>query len=598
MNARKKLLEKFLATIIPLACTVTGINAMALSASAATQTQDGIEATLTVVSEETGGNLDANLVVANANNFDLENVSIDFISPSGYVLSESSQIPNAIEILKAGEQRTFSVEYVKAEELPSETEEVSTTKPSVVPVNNIQPVQQNNSNTNNNNSSNSGNNRSGNITPISNNPNNSSQNATPNTGDSFPMPLLVSIAIASGIGIALCIKKKKGKKMLSLILVGTMCGTMVSELMTIPTSAAGTFEVHSFTIEENIDVNSQNLTVKVVLTYNYPSGEVKTQNINFDMGNALYDEQSGTYYLFDKKNQLDGTVRDYENLKEVSYTVTDRNNTELASGELPPSGNWSIDNLGLIVWENNITVSLKYDDESNDSSTIKVNNLCEANMQSLDVDRGDDDNDGVLNFSEILYHTDPQNADSDGDTLSDYDEMAVLGTNPMEKDSDGNGVDDNAEDFDCDGLTNYDEIYVYNTNPVSIDSDGDGLSDSEEINTYHTDPNSVDTDGDEADDYWEVQNGFDPLTFDSDFGDLSPTGDGNTMHKDDGTEITIEFDNAFLNESTPGYMGVDPYHVEIGENGSTDISIPFDSSNLSEEDIPTLYYFNEETQRN
>jgi len=49
--------------------------------------------------------------------------------------------------------------------------------------------------------------------------------------------------------------------------------------------------------------------------------------------------------------------------------------------------------------------------------------------------------------------------------------------------------------------------------PVSIspDTDGDGLSDVDEINIYHTDPNNPDTDGDGFSDGVEVAHGSDPL---------------------------------------------------------------------------------------
>ena len=44
----------------------------------------------------------------------------------------------------------------------------------------------------------------------------------------------------------------------------------------------------------------------------------------------------------------------------------------------------------------------------------------------------------------------------------------------------------------------------------ALDSDGDGLSDYEEIYIYHTNPNNSDTDGDGYSDGHEVQNGYDP----------------------------------------------------------------------------------------
>lgn len=65
--------------------------------------------------------------------------------------------------------------------------------------------------------------------------------------------------------------------------------------------------------------------------------------------------------------------------------------------------------------------------------------------------------------------------DIDGDGLSN-DEEAVLGTDPYLADTDG------------DGLSDYDEVYVYFTDPLLADTDGDGLSDGEEVNIYGTDP--------------------------------------------------------------------------------------------------------------
>lgn len=48
------------------------------------------------------------------------------------------------------------------------------------------------------------------------------------------------------------------------------------------------------------------------------------------------------------------------------------------------------------------------------------------------------------------------------------------------------------------------------TSPTNPDSDGDGLTDGQEVNTYHTNPNLADTDGDGFNDGFEVSTGFDP----------------------------------------------------------------------------------------
>lgn len=52
----------------------------------------------------------------------------------------------------------------------------------------------------------------------------------------------------------------------------------------------------------------------------------------------------------------------------------------------------------------------------------------------------DSDFDGLTNLEEVqIYKTDPENKDTDGDGLSDSDEIA-LKLNPLEKDTDGDGV--------------------------------------------------------------------------------------------------------------------------------------------------------------
>lgn len=78
----------------------------------------------------------------------------------------------------------------------------------------------------------------------------------------------------------------------------------------------------------------------------------------------------------------------------------------------------------------------------------------------------------------------------------------------------------------------------FDINVLVLDSDGDGLSDFDEINTYGTFPSDPDTDGDFIDDGVEVSNGSDPMDDTSwpNFadGDISPLGapDGMTNASD------------------------------------------------------------------
>lgn len=66
------------------------------------------------------------------------------------------------------------------------------------------------------------------------------------------------------------------------------------------------------------------------------------------------------------------------------------------------------------------------------------------------------------------FNTSPVEFDSDGDLLSDYQEVIVFNSNPQ------------VTDTDNDTLSDWWEIWVYNTSAIHDDTDGDGLLDYEE----------------------------------------------------------------------------------------------------------------------
>ena len=138
-----------------------------------------------------------------------------------------------------------------------------------------------------------------------------------------------------------------------------------------------------------------------------------------------------------------------------------------------------------------------------------------ASITNLELDT---DSDTLLDYLEVLYLTDLNNEDTDGDGLPDGVEVYRTYTDPLRVDTDNNGVNDSDEDYDKDKLTNIEEK-TYGTDYDNIDTDFDSLSDYDEINgvkskddaeIYITDPLSEDTDGDGLRDDTEIKLGLDP----------------------------------------------------------------------------------------
>ena len=140
------------------------------------------------------------------------------------------------------------------------------------------------------------------------------------------------------------------------------------------------------------------------------------------------------------------------------------------------------------------------------------------------------------------------------------------------------------------------------------DCDADGLSNEEEL-ALNTDLYNGDTDGDGASDGREVLMGFDPLSANTSFGvTFAPVVDNED--KEDTVVPTIDIElkgdqvdsltverNDFFNEDTLGYLG-DAYKYSVeGEVGSATIGFEFNPEMLGENSLPTIYQYDEETNR-
>ena len=228
----------------------------------------------------------------------------------------------------------------------------------------------------------------------------------------------------------------------------------------------------------------------------------------------------------------------------------------------------------------------------------------------------DCDGDGLTFDEETLLGTDPDDADTDGDGLFDGAEVGPdanydigTDTNPLDADTDDDGLSDGDETNGTGLLANYAP-----TNPLNSDSDGDNILDGVEagmpatgvpggtstgtgvsylgtdLNSYPgdadpattTDPNDVDSDGDGINDGVEDANQDGQAT--NTIGDSTTVGTGETdatLADTDGDGIS---DGDEINGTGPlaGIGSTNPLDTD-SDNGGT-----FDNTELNDGTDPTV----------
>jgi hypothetical protein len=115
---------------------------------------------------------------------------------------------------------------------------------------------------------------------------------------------------------------------------------------------------------------------------------------------------------------------------------------------------------------------------------------------------------GIYAVLDEFHATDQSYFDRDNDTIPDHGDNCLSIFNFNQNDFDGDGAGDSCDaDDDNDGLTDLAEA-VLGTNPKNVDTDGDGLSDWDDYAPL--DPSLGDIDGDGLMDH-EDQDPYDPL---------------------------------------------------------------------------------------
>lgn len=204
--------------------------------------------------------------------------------------------------------------------------------------------------------------------------------------------------------------------------------------------------------------------------------------------NAIYihwtsDVQDGSFEIMESRdNQKYIIVGVVENAEEYRYPITEKFETKYIKIVQTTEDKATAESIPFLVTN-----------KSGEYQTVPL----------------DSDADELPDIFEDMMGTDKYEKDTDGDGLTDYEEVYLTETSPVIYDSVSGGLADADVDSDGDGLCNSEEI-KRRTDPLKPDTDSDGLKDGDEMNTYGTDPLKPDTDADGLNDGDEVQIGLDP----------------------------------------------------------------------------------------
>lgn len=369
----------------------------------------------------------------------------------------------------------------------------------------------------------------------------------------------------------------------------------------------------------------------ITLGFSASPGEVTTEPNNYRISQIIcknndiitVDETklikvNDKYQLGDGFEEFEGSLENPDKVTKFGVEVYDKNNILIYSKPIMPEANWKTEDIGLINGNNKVLFTAITDQGRKATKSLIVETQTSKFMENLDLDKNDDDNDGLWNYFESYFGTDKDNPDTDGDGLNDFVEVYTFNYNPLAVDSDGNGISDYDEDCDEDSITNGEEVQM-GSHPLKKDTDGEGLNDAEEL-TYGTDLNKEDTDEDGISDYEEYILGTDMLTPNNSNGEFkkefSCTDYDITMEQGVYPSIELTADakgilkfkmeevsnNPLINYSMVGYLGSAYNFTTEGEIKEATLTFTInpqfiDESMLNSPDFsPTIYYYDEENQ--
>jgi len=316
--------------------------------------------------------------------------------------------------------------------------------------------------------------------------------------------------------------------------------------------------------------------------------------IKIDKDNFAKIEGYEPNFISDNITKITGSLKGKENISKLSYKIISATGNTMSFGDMDIQEKWTIKDFKFSFGENTLTVTATDKQDKTYKDEIKVYSIRMANIRDILQDN-----------AESQYAL---TNDTDEDGIPDFMEMQLFLTDPFKKDSDENGTDDGYEDADEDGLTNLQEIAI-SLNPVLKDTDGDGLTDGDELNKYSTNPFDPDSDRDGATDKWELDNGYDPRVAETSFDIVKKVEvddkikevkiELNNVSGKTAESLSIqEGNNGLVNEEVPGYISTSHDFEAEGDIKTAKVTYTLDSKLFENKDFsPALYYFNEKEQR-
>lgn len=230
-------------------CMTLMMGAVGIQASAATVTQDGLNASLTTDKTEYKKDepITATLTVENTSGTAVKDVKLENIVPEGYELAKDYSLTKSVDELKSNDKVELTVVYNAKTDGKKTTADGKATADDSKPA---APAQSSTSTTSTGTSV-----------------------ETAKTGDTTKVVLIVLIIVAALVIGIICFKKKKGKQLLSIAVCASVLSTAVIFMQF---NACAAEEKKTISVSQDMKVDGKKVSINSFVKYNLESENQKS----------------------------------------------------------------------------------------------------------------------------------------------------------------------------------------------------------------------------------------------------------------------------------------------------------------------------------